>query len=210
MTNPNRTLIGILVDRSGSMSAIAKDMQGGINALIEEQKALPGYCEVTIAQFDTQYELVTPTMDIRAVRPYQLMPRGGTALNDAIGKFVTDIGDELRRRPDYLRPGKVVVGIVTDGYENSSKEWTTSAIKDLITGQRNEWKWEFLFLGKDINSFAVADSFGIQHEYSMDFRNAPVAMAATSSNLASYRAAPAGATMDSYTPAQAAAAMDEE
>lgn len=210
MTNPNRTFMGILVDRSGSMSTIAKDMQGGINTLLEEQKLAHGYCEVTIAQFDTQYEVVTPAMDVRSVFPYELHPRGGTALNDAMGKFITDIGAELRQRSEYLRPGKVIIAVITDGYENSSKEWTTTKVKELIIRQREEWKWEFLFLGKDIDSFAVADSFGIHRDYTMDFRNAPMAMAATSSNLSAYRAAPAGATMDSYTPAQAAAAMDEE
>ena len=207
MTNPNRTLIGILVDRSGSMSTIAKDMQGGINTLVEEQKAVPGFCEVTLAQFDNTYELVAPTQDVRGFMPYSLHPRGSTALNDAVGKFITDIGAELRSRKDYDRPGKVVIAIVTDGYENSSKEWTTQAVKNLITQQREEWKWEFLFLGKDIDSFAMAGNFGIQREYTMDFANAPVAMAATSSNLSSYRMAAPGASMDAYTPAQAAASM---
>jgi uncharacterized protein YegL len=203
MTNPNRTLIGILVDRSGSMSRIAKDMQGGIDALIQEQKNLRGYCEMTIAQFDNHYEVVTPTTDILNVRPYALYPRGSTALNDAVGKFITDIGTELRNRPEVTRPSKVVIVIVTDGYENSSKEWTTGAIKDLITSQREQWKWEFLFLGKDIDSFSVADSFGIQRGYTMDFADSGVAMAATSSNLANYRFAPVGASMGSYTPEQA-------
>jgi len=207
MTNPNRTLIGILVDRSGSMHSIARDMQGGINTLVEEQKAVPGYCEVTIAQFDNQYEVVHPIQDVRGMMPYSLAPRGSTALNDAVGKFITDIGDELRRRNEYQRPGKVVIAIVTDGYENASREWTTDGIKKLVTQQREEWNWEFLFLGKDIDSFAVADSFGIQRGHTMDYANAPVAMAATSANLSTYRMAGEGATMDSYTPAQAAASM---
>lgn len=209
MTNPNRTLIGILVDRSGSMSMIAKDMQGGINTLLEEQKLAHGFCEASIAQFDTEYEVVTSTRDVHNVAPYELRPRGRTALNDAVGRFITDIGAHLSTRREYQRPGKVVIVIVTDGYENSSKEWTSTMIKDLIIRQREQWQWEFLFLGKDIDSFAVADSFGIHSDYTMDFRNAPVAMAATSSNLSAYRAAPVGASMDSYTPAQAAAAMNE-
>ncbi len=210
MTNPNRTLIGMLVDRSGSMHRIVKDMQGGIDSLINEQKAVPGYCEMTIAQFDHEYELVTPLTDIRSIPPYELHPRGSTALNDAVGKFITDIGANLRSMPEVTRPSKVVIVIVTDGYENSSREWSTEGIKKLITQQREQWNWEFLFLGKDIDSFAVADNLGISPDFTLDFRNAPVAMAATSSNLAAYRSAPVGASMGAYTPSQAAAAMDDE
>jgi uncharacterized protein YegL len=192
------------------MSRIARDMQGGIDSLITEQRNLRGFCEMTIAQFDNHYEVVTPTTDILNVHAYELHPRGSTALNDAVGKFITDIGTELRNRPEAARPGKVVIVIVTDGYENASKEWTTDAIKKLITQQREQWNWEFVFLGKDIDSFSVADNYGIQRDYTMNFSNPEMAMAATSSNLAAYRSAPMGASMDSYTSDQAAAAMDDK
>ncbi|WP_234390688.1 hypothetical protein [Nocardia suismassiliense] len=58
MTNPDLTLIAVLLDRSGSMQSIKSDTEGGFSAFIEEQRKLPKTIEVTLAQFDTEYECV--------------------------------------------------------------------------------------------------------------------------------------------------------
>ena len=57
MTNQNLTLLGILVDHSGSMRQYSGDMQGGINTLIKDQSRQDGDCEIALAQFDDQYEI---------------------------------------------------------------------------------------------------------------------------------------------------------
>ncbi len=208
MTNPNLTYIGLLVDRSGSMNTIKHDMEGGINTFLKEQATQPGEARITLAQFNTVFDKVYTNTPIKSVSSYTLIPRGATALNDAVGRLITEMGEQFAASPEESRPGKVVVVIVTDGYENSSHEWTTQQIKDLITRQRTEWKWEFLFLGKDIDSFSVADSFGISRGNAIDFRNAGVTMCTTSGLVNAYRLAGADAVMDSYSSADREAAME--
>ena len=119
-TNADLTLIAVLVDRSGSMAQWREDMEGGLNAFVESQASEPGEAEITLAQFDTRYELVWPLGPIKDAPKYALMPRGGTALLDAMGRFITQVGEELTQRDEADRPGKVIVCIVTDGLENSS------------------------------------------------------------------------------------------
>jgi hypothetical protein len=106
------------------MQSIREDTVGGFDAFIAEQREQPGECRVTLAQFDDQYELVYADRPIQEVPGLVLQPRGTTALLDAIGRLVTDAGAGLAALPEAERPGTVIVGIMTDGHENASKEWT--------------------------------------------------------------------------------------
>lgn len=189
MTNPDLTLIGILVDRSGSMVSMCTEMTTAIKLLLDEQEKLPGRAVVSLSQFDNIYEEVYRMVDLHDVPDYTLEPRGSTALLDAMGKFITDIGHELRDWEESRRPGKVLVCIVTDGYENSSKEWTHKMVKELVEQQRNDYQWEFVFLGANIDAVQVAQGLGMAADSALTFdsASAPVAMAAMSNYAASYR-----------------------
>lgn len=96
MTNKDLTLIAALVDRSGSMHACQKDMQGGLNSFIEQQAKEPGDAEIVLAHFDHEYSLVWPIKPLTSDLKYSLIPRGNTALFDAVGRFVTEVGEQLR------------------------------------------------------------------------------------------------------------------
>lgn len=188
MTNSDLTQLLVIVDRSGSMSTCEEDMRGGLNQLFKEQAEVEGECVVDYVQFDTEYELVytdKPVAEAEAV----LVPRGGTALLDAIGKSVTQLGEKLAGREENDRPANVLVVIVTDGYENSSREWTKDRVKELIERQTNEWNWNFLFLGANMDAVAEAAAFGISHNNSLtyDGSNSSVAMASVSAYTTQYR-----------------------
>lgn len=116
--------------------------------------AEPGQCEVTLAQFDTEYEVLYPPTDIAAVPEFVVDPRGRTALRDASGRFITEVG-QLAALPEDQRPGKVICLIMTDGHENASEKWTWEAVKALITQQREVYGWEFIFLGANIDAVEV-------------------------------------------------------
>lgn len=168
MTNPDYTHIATVVDRSGSMSAVKSDMIGGLNEFFKSQKELPGKCLVDYAQFDTEYELVfedRPVAKAKAV----LVPRGGTALLDAVGKTVVSLGEKLAGMDEQDRPGKVLVVIVTDGYENSSRDWTYESVKEVVEKQTNEFSWEFVFLGANIDAVKVGGMFGVAAGSSLTF-----------------------------------------
>ena len=172
MTNADLTLIAVLVDRSGSMAQCRDDMEGGLNTFVESQAKEPGDAEVTLAQFDTEYELVWPLGPINDAPKYTLMPRGCTALLDAMGRFITEVGEELAKRDEADRPGNVIVCIVTDGLENSSVDWTRERVKALVERQRSQWQWNFVFLGADMDAVQEGASVGIPQTSSPTFDKA--------------------------------------
>lgn len=191
MTNPNLTHIYFLLDRSGSMETIRLDTEGGFNAFIREQQGTPGDCRVTLAQFDTEYEEVYRDRPVSDVPPLRLEPRGMTALLDSIGRLVGDAGSRLAALPEDERPGSVIVGIMTDGQENSSRELTHAHVKAMIERQTKEFGWQFLYMGADQDAIEVGASIGVPRDRAMTYSRGRVGamMSATSANISAYRAA---------------------
>ncbi|MCP9275192.1 vWA domain-containing protein [Mycolicibacterium arenosum] len=210
MTDPARTLIAALLDRSGSMESIKSDSEGGFNALIADQRTEPGEARVTLAQFDTEYEVVYANRPIADVGPLVLQPRGMTALLDSVGRLITDVGAELSALPEEERPGKVIVVVVTDGMENSSTEWTVDAVKKVIKRQQDEYAWEFIFLGANMDAVEVGRRMGFAADRSMTFAPSPEGVAgsyrANSRLISSVRSAPAGVRAEGFTKAERGAA----
>lgn len=210
MTNPDYTLIAALLDRSGSMSVAKPATEDGWRELIGEQRQESGRCEVTLAQFDTEYEVLYPATDIGAVPEFVVEPRGRTALLDSAGRFVTEVGQRLAELPEAERPGKVICVIMTDGMENASHEWTWEQVSRLITQQREVYGWEFIFLGANIDAEEVGARMGMERDKAMTFaadsyvgnRRAYVAVSAKISDARAGRSS-------GFTPAERAASMGD-
>lgn len=185
------TDITVVLDRSGSMQTVKKDTEGGFDRFVEDQKKAPGDAVLTLVQFDTEYEFVHRAKPIREVPNLSLLPRGGTALMDAIGRAINETGDRLSKMPEKDRPAKVVFVILTDGEENSSKEFTKKQINDMIKHQQNIYQWQFVFLGANQDAIQEAEALGIRSTNAMTYAHSAkgmsVAFAATSANLTSYR-----------------------
>ena len=142
----------LVVDRSGSMSAILDDAQGGVNTFIKEQRDC-GDAFFTLVEFDTRIETVHSQVELSMItEEYVLKPRGMTALLDAVGMTCGDYTPKGN--------GKVIVAIVTDGDENASNEWTRSNLFDMITKKREEDKWEFIFLAGDQDAITEGSKMG--------------------------------------------------
>ncbi len=155
------TDIILVVDRSGSMEQIRSDAQGGVNSFIAEQANQPGEARLTLVQFDTEYEFIHRGVPISEAPPYKLVPRGMTALLDAVGRAVNETGERLAALDESERPGLVVFVVMTDGHENSSSEFTKDQVKQMIERQQNEYSWQFTFLGADQTAFDEAGGIGI-------------------------------------------------
>jgi uncharacterized protein YegL len=211
MTDPQRALIAVLLDRSGSMESIKSDTEGGFNAFIDGQRNEPLDIRVTLAQFDTEYEVVYANRPVREVPPLALQPRGMTALYDALGKLITDVGAELAARPEEERPSRVTVVVLTDGHENSSQEWTHDAVSAAIRRQEHDYSWDFVFLGANMDAVAIGQQLGFAPDKSMTYAtNAGgigSAWAATTSYVARRNAAPAGEPVEGFSDAERAAAQ---
>ena len=161
-------LIGMLVDRSGSMAQYRTDMEDGLNSFIVEQTSLPGDAGVMLVEFDDSYEVVWPMQALSGLEGlrYRLKPRGGTKLFDSIGKFIGEINEQLAEE-DRWRP--VICVIVTDGQDNGSKEWTRAAVKEWINHQRTVYKWEFVFLGANLDAVLEGETFGVSKQFALTF-----------------------------------------
>jgi Mg-chelatase subunit ChlD len=163
------TDITLVIDRSGSMESIRSDAEGGVNTFIAEQAKQQGECRITLVQFDTEYEFLQRGVNAVKCPPYQLVPRGSTALLDAVGRAINETGARLADLPEAARPGLVVFVITTDGEENSSKEFTRDQVKKMIAHQRDVYKWQFTFLAANPEAFAEAGGMGIAADQAAQF-----------------------------------------
>lgn len=152
--------IVFVLDRSGSMSGLESDVIGGYNSLINEQKKEKGEANVTTVLFDDHYDIISNGVNVKKIERLtnkQYWARGSTALLDAIGKTIKLI--DARVEAD----DKVLFIINTDGKENSSFEFSTKDVFEMITHLRDEHNWEFVFLGANMDSFAVSRDLGIAY-----------------------------------------------
>lgn len=195
MTNDTLTHIEFLLDRSGSMQSIKTDVEGGYDAFISEQRKTPGDCTVSLSQFDDRFDVVYTDVRLEDVPPLALQPRGSTAMLDAIGRSVTDLGARLATLPEERRPGTVLVAIMTDGMENASREWTYEAVHALISQQEQTYGWTFLYMGADQDAIEVGARMGIAKERSLTYGRgrSREAYAAASDSVSAYRSMPAAA-----------------
>jgi uncharacterized protein YegL len=176
------TLLVLVVDRSGSMEGIREDMEGGIKTLLADQAAEPGKCLVTLVQFDTEYEVLFDGVPVAELRDYRLVPRGATALLDAMGRTISTVRGQLDALPEGKRPAHVVVAVVTDGLENSSREWTRQAVMEAVK-DRIDAGWHFTFLGANQDAIQEGERLGVDPNASMNFQASPEASRAAMGSL---------------------------
>jgi uncharacterized protein YegL len=181
------TEIIAILDNSGSMANLTNDTIGGYNTFINDQKNILGEAILTTVLFNTKYILLHDRINIKKVKPItekEYCAGGGTALLDAMGKTINDVGLKLHNTAEDERPNKVIVFIITDGEENSSKEFTHEKIKEMVELQKNTYSWEFLFMGANIDSFSVADTIGINHDRAFNYSAEYVGNAQRAMNIA--------------------------
>ncbi len=168
----NLTEMVFILDRSGSMQSLTDDTIGGFNSMIEKQKKEDGEAYVTTVLFDDNYEVLHDHVDIQKVKPIttkEYYARGCTALLDAIGKTINSIGSRLSSTLEDERPDNVIFVITTDGFENASKEFTKSTVKEMIEHQQDKYSWTFMFLGANMDAVGEAASLGINTDFARTY-----------------------------------------
>jgi uncharacterized protein with von Willebrand factor type A (vWA) domain len=156
------TEIVCVIDNSGSMDMIKSDAIGGFNAFVESQRAVEGEARVSIYLFNDKLTQIADSMDIKDVEllTEKTYTTGGmTAMNDALGTTLDSVGQRITSMPPSERPDKVVFCILTDGDENSSKEYTTTQVKDQIVHRQNNFNWEFVFLAANQDALKTGASY---------------------------------------------------
>ena len=161
-----------LVDRSGSMQSILDDAIGGFNTFLRSQQDQPGEAKLSLILFDHEYQIVHQAVDIQQVEPLNqdtYVPRGSTALLDAVGKTIDAVGERLAATAESERPSQVIVSILTDGYENASQTYSKPKVAEMIKHQTEKYNWAFEFQAANMDAFAAAKELSIAPDRVVQF-----------------------------------------
>jgi Mg-chelatase subunit ChlD len=199
------------------MATVRDATISGFNEFVEGQRKAPGEANLTLIQFDSEnpYEVVFDRAvgEIPKLTVETYVPRGGTPLHDALGRTITQLGAKLKKMSEADRPAKVVIVTMTDGQENSSHEYTSAQIAEMIKHQREAYKWEFLFLGANQDAILTGERLNIPRGQTMSYAATAAgthnSIAATTNNVAKYRSGLTGQSV-SFTDLQRKQAMEED
>ena len=172
LTQPEPVQIICILDRSGSMRELASDTIGGYNSFLEKQKKEPGTAEVTTVLFDDRYEKIVDAINLQNVPEMtskEYYARGMTALLDAVGRTITSTLGRMANEGICPAKRRVLVLIMTDGQENDSKEYNKASVKAMIDKTTEEYKWNYVFMGANIDSVAEAESIGISAKHAVNY-----------------------------------------
>lgn len=165
------TEIVFILDRSGSMSGLEADTIGGFNGMLDKQKKEEGEAIVSTVLFDDRFEILHDRVDIKNVGKMtdkEYYVRGCTALLDAVGRSISHIHTMRKNTPKEERPEKTIFIITTDGMENASREYNYHKVSKMIK-KCKEHKWEFIFLGANIDAAKEAGRLGIESTRAVNY-----------------------------------------
>lgn len=193
-----------ILDRSGSMASLERDTIGGFNSMLQKQKEEDDNALVTTVLFDNQIEILhyrAPIGNIQPLTERDYYARGTTALLDAIGDTINNIIRIHRATPQGFTPTKTLFVIITDGYENASKEFSLRQVKKLIKEQQEKFGWTFLFLGANIDAVETATHIGISKDFAAnvmgDKKGTRIMYENLSKTVCCYRKAPKASKLSS-------------
>lgn len=194
------THIIAVIDKSGSMGSRTNDVIGGFNNFLKDQKKIKDGSYLSLYLFDDTIKRIHHNKDLQEIQPLNdstYKAGGGTALLDAVGTAISDAGDYK----------KVILVVITDGEENTSKSFRRDQIKNMITS-KEESGWQITYLGAGVDAFGDAASTGFAHtntaRFSADAAGFSKANAYAGIAATSYRGSGMAKTFSSVTVAELA------
>ena len=162
-----------VVDRSGSMRGKEADTVGGINAAFDEirrNKREDDLIRVSLKLFDHEEIMKWRCQDIDTVGEFpvsEFVPRGQTALLDAMGHTLTYFMEKKLREPEAY--DTCLIYVATDGLENASYSFTADRIKELIKNAEETYKITVIYLGANQDAIFTAGNLGIRAERAINY-----------------------------------------
>lgn len=151
----SKAIVGVVIDQSGSMAMLKDATISGFGEFLQEQQKNDAQMVITIFDTTVSMQPARHVKDIQPLTEETYTPQNMTALLDAIGVTVA----ELDRHP-----GQHVLCIITDGAENSSREYNYGQVNDMIEDRKSKG-WEILFLGSSPESLKEAERIGVAHTH---------------------------------------------
>ena len=168
----NLTELVFILDKSGSMAGMEKDVIGGFNSMIEKQKSQEGEVLVSTVLFSNASRVIHDRKSIEEIAPLtenDYVAFGSTALLDAIGGAIKHIANIHKYAREEDVPERTMFIITTDGKENCSREFSSNKVKNMILRQEEKYGWEFLFLASNIDAVETAECMGIRSDRAVNY-----------------------------------------
>lgn len=184
-----RTYVAIVLDKSGSMDKIRDATIQGFNGQVDSIiKDAVGQTFLSLVSFSTYVEPVFwnqhPSYLTKLSRD-NYKPSGNTALYDAIGHTIR----RLEFTAEDVGNSAFLIIIVSDGYENWSKEYKHT-LPNLIKEKQATGRWTFVYVGSNQDIAQVAQTLWIPTANAMSFTNdwhgTAAAFTVTNNSLGSY------------------------
>lgn len=159
------TEVVVVLDKSGSMHRVVDDTIGGFNQFLQDQKDAEEEKNLTLIQFNHCYDVLyegKPIGDCEPLTRSTYSPSGTTALLDAVACGIINTGRRLEEMSEESRPDKVIFVVITDGYENASKEHTRDQVREMVKHQTEKYSWVFLYLAANVDAFSESSKLGIE------------------------------------------------
>ena len=161
----------IILDESGSMATIAKQAVSGLNESFQtirnaqkehqEQQHFISFVTFNSARIKSVMNRQKVESD-KKMKWTDYKPDDCTPLFDAMGRSLNELKDHVSDED------VVLVTIITDGYENASREYGGHDIKNLVAELKAKG-WVFAYIGTNQDVDAVADDMGIRSRMHYDY-----------------------------------------
>lgn len=189
-----KTRVTFVLDESGSMGVVQKATRDGFDEYVQDLKKEDTDIVVSVVKFSShvvEQFMNVPISSVGSLTNYH--PGGSTALYDGIMYAVRDA--ERTAGPD----DRVQVIVMTDGYENSSREANREQVLDTITAKEATGKWEFTYVGANQDAWATGASIGVQQRNAVNFVADAAHTVGTFSSLAGKTRRYAGGQNSAFT-----------
>jgi hypothetical protein len=177
------TDITVILDCSGSMDLIKSSTIEGFNTFLRAHQAEGTNVRITLVKFNHEYTLAFEEKKIKKkyfLNEANFVPNGTTALLDAIGSTIKSVDARIEKHA--VKPG-VIIAIITDGHENSSRFYTQNDIKKTIKKRSDKNNWNFMYLGANQDAIFEGNRLGISSDYSHNFKASKVGVERAFNNV---------------------------
>lgn len=157
----DRALVVYVIDASGSMGCRRDAVVSAVNESLDEHMKSEIETLISIYTFSGTSTKVVDFANAKISPKFKYSTGGSTALFDAIGHAINDVGSKLSGMLEEDRPSSVQIMIITDGEENSSIEFNSRHISDMVKHQTEKYSWLFTYLGSNQDAILAGKSLGI-------------------------------------------------
>ncbi len=172
--------VALVLDASGSMESVRNATVDSLKKFFAGLASAEDKTILDVWQFNEEVNHIVDGADLGRGAPGTLeryTTCGCTALYDAVCTGIDELGRKLSAMPEAERPDNVLFAILTDGFENSSVNFTAKDVVNRIKHQKEIYSWDFQFLAANQDAVVAGGEFGISADACLSFTSSKEGMA---------------------------------